>query len=205
MPDGSTLLVALRDPADDRAAQATFKKLIDGPIVVHTSKDAFLDWDALRRADRLRSLAELDLARASARPLLPPAKLTDYQLSRDGSFITFREDATEKTDYDVISGTQNHLKIATCRRSQRRDAGRRRQDAEDHDAALVRRWHACSRGPRKAKCSFRVSTRPKRAIDHAESRSRKPPASTSRDVDAGVESRIILRRSLQPRQREDRR
>ena len=112
LPDGSRLVVTLRDPAEDGKAQASFKKLIDGPIVVHTSKEAFLDWDQLRRSDRLRSLAELDPRTGDARVILPQTKLTDYQLSRDGSFVTFREDATEKTDYDVISGTNNHLKLA---------------------------------------------------------------------------------------------
>jgi dipeptidyl aminopeptidase/acylaminoacyl peptidase len=112
LPDGSKLLVALRDVKEDRAAQAAFKKVVDGPIVVHTSKDSFLDWDSLRRADRLRSLAELDPRTGQTRQLLAPLKLTDYQMARDGSFVTFREDATEKTDYDVISGTNNHLKIA---------------------------------------------------------------------------------------------
>jgi len=110
--DGSRLVVALRDVADDRKAQAAFRALTDGPIVVHTSKDAFLDWDQLRRNDRLRSWAELDPQTGETRSLLPATKLTDYQLSRDGSFVIFREDATEKTDYDVISGTNSHLKIA---------------------------------------------------------------------------------------------
>ena len=44
-------------------------------------------------------------------PILPPAKITSYQLSRDGSFVTFLEDATEKTSYDVISGTENNVKL----------------------------------------------------------------------------------------------
>jgi dipeptidyl aminopeptidase/acylaminoacyl peptidase len=111
LPDGSKLVVALRDVNDDRAAQAAFKKIVEGPIVVHTSKDALLDWDSLRRADRLRSLVELDPQTGETRTVVPRGKLTDHQLARDGSFITFREDATEKTDYDVISGTSNHLKI----------------------------------------------------------------------------------------------
>jgi dipeptidyl aminopeptidase/acylaminoacyl peptidase len=111
LPDGSKLVVALRDPAEDRAAQATFRKIVDGPVVVHTSKDSFLDWDTLRRADRLRSVAELDPRTGDARALMSPTKLTDYRLSRDASFIVFREDATEKTDYDVIFGTHNHLKM----------------------------------------------------------------------------------------------
>ena len=121
-------------PLKDRAARSAFKRLIDGPIVVHTSKDAFLDWDALRRGDRLRSLVELDPRTGEAQALLAPLKLTDYQVSRDGSFITFREDATEKTDYDVISGTNNHLKIAHCRND--KDAPRR-ENAEDGQSTLV--------------------------------------------------------------------
>jgi dipeptidyl aminopeptidase/acylaminoacyl peptidase len=39
LPDGTRLLVALRDGAEDRAAQAAFKRLIEGPTIVHTSKD----------------------------------------------------------------------------------------------------------------------------------------------------------------------
>ena len=112
LADGSRLVVARRDAAGDRAAHAMFKTLVDGPIVVHSSKDSFLEWDALRRAERLRELVALDPRSGDARSMLPKTKLTDYQLSRDGSFLTFREDVTEKTDYDVISGTQNHLKLS---------------------------------------------------------------------------------------------
>jgi dipeptidyl aminopeptidase/acylaminoacyl peptidase len=112
LPDGSKLVVATRDVAEDRRAQAAFKRLIDGPIIVHSSKDPFLDWDAMRRSDRLRALVELDPRTGDARTLLPATRLTDYRLGRDGSFIAFREDATEKTDYDVIFGTHNYLKIA---------------------------------------------------------------------------------------------
>jgi dipeptidyl aminopeptidase/acylaminoacyl peptidase len=111
-PDGSRLVVATRDPAEDRAARVLFRRMVDGPIIVHTSKDAFLDWDALRRADRLRALVELDPRSGESRQVLPPTRLTDYQVSREGTFVTYREDATEKTDYDVIFGTQNHLKLA---------------------------------------------------------------------------------------------
>jgi dipeptidyl aminopeptidase/acylaminoacyl peptidase len=112
LPDGSRLLVALRDAAVDAEAQTAFKRVVDGPIVVHSSKEPFLEWDALRRADRLRSLAAIDPRTGDAQPLLAQTKLTDYELARDGTFIVFREDATEKTDYDVIFGTHNALKVA---------------------------------------------------------------------------------------------
>ena len=110
-PDGSTLLVALRDAADERAARAAFKRLVEAPIVVHSSQEPFIDWDALRRSDRRVSLAELDPRTGDARAVLAPTKITDYQPARDGSFVVFREDVTEKTNYDVIGGTDNALKI----------------------------------------------------------------------------------------------
>lgn len=112
LPDGSSLLVALRDTSEDRAFRARFDKLTTGPIVVHSSTDPFLDWDALRRSDRLRSLARLNPATGETSLVLATTKITNYQLARDGSFVTFLEDATEKTDYDVISGTQNQVKLA---------------------------------------------------------------------------------------------
>lgn len=110
-PDGSKLVVTTREIADDRAAQATFKRLVDGPIIVHSSQDAFLDWDSMRRGDRLRTLVELDPRSGEVRTLVPATRMTDYRLTRDGAAITYREDATEKTDYDVIFGTHNHLKL----------------------------------------------------------------------------------------------
>ncbi|HXG86937.1 MAG TPA: hypothetical protein VNJ02_01270, partial [Vicinamibacterales bacterium] len=111
LPDGSRLLAAVRTAEADRAARDAFRKLVDGPVIVHRSQDTFLDWDGLRRSDRLRALFELDPRTGERHQVLDSTKITDYQLSRDGSFITFREDATEKTDYDVISGTQNSLRL----------------------------------------------------------------------------------------------
>jgi dipeptidyl aminopeptidase/acylaminoacyl peptidase len=112
LPDGSKLIVATRDIADDRAAQAAFTRLANGPIIVHSSADPFLDWDQMRRLERTRALVELDPRTGETRVMLPTTRMTDYRVGRDGRFVTFREDATEKTDYDVIFGTHNHLKVA---------------------------------------------------------------------------------------------
>ncbi len=105
-PDGAKLFVALRNPDDDKAAQASFKTLVTGPIVVQSSKP-FLDWDAMSRANRKRTLAEIDPATGSATTVVPAAAMTSYQPARDGSFVTWLEDSTEKTSYDVIFGTDN--------------------------------------------------------------------------------------------------
>ena len=107
--DDGRLFVALRSPADDLAAQAQFKNITTAPIVVQSSKP-FLDWDALSRANRRRSLAEIDPASGAATVIVSPAPITNYQQSRDGSLVTWLEDATEKTNYDVIFGTDNAIR-----------------------------------------------------------------------------------------------
>jgi dipeptidyl aminopeptidase/acylaminoacyl peptidase len=109
-PDGARLFVALRSADDDKAAQAAFKSLVSGPVVVQSSKP-FLDWDAMSRGNRRRSLAEVDPATGAAMLMVPAAPITSYQLSRDGSFVTWMEDATEKTNYDVIFGTDNAVRM----------------------------------------------------------------------------------------------
>jgi dipeptidyl aminopeptidase/acylaminoacyl peptidase len=108
-PDGAKLFVALRSPADDLAAQAAFKTIVAGPVVVQSSKP-FLDWDAMSRANRRRSLAEIDPATGAATVLVPPTAITNYQAARDGSLVTWLEDSTEKTNYDVIFGTDNAVR-----------------------------------------------------------------------------------------------
>ena len=108
-PDGTRLFVALRSPADDQAAQTAFKTLTAGPVVVQSSKP-FLDWDAMSRANRRRSLAEIDPVTGSATVVVAPAAITNYQLARDGTFVNWLEDNTEKTNYDVIFGTDNAVR-----------------------------------------------------------------------------------------------
>jgi dipeptidyl aminopeptidase/acylaminoacyl peptidase len=111
-PDGTKLFVALRSPVEDRAAQAAFKTLVSGPIVVQSSKP-FLDWDAMRRSNRKQALAEIDPATGAANVIVPAAPITNYELARDGSLVTWLEDSTTKTSYDVIFGTDNAARMLT--------------------------------------------------------------------------------------------
>ena len=108
--DDSRLIVALRNPEHDRAAAERFKALTDGPIIVQSSKDPFLDWDALQRATRTRAIASLDPVTGEAATILPDRKISSYRVTRDSRLVTFMEDVTEKTDYDTIGGTLNALR-----------------------------------------------------------------------------------------------
>jgi dipeptidyl aminopeptidase/acylaminoacyl peptidase len=119
-PDGTGLIVALRSPDLDREARARFLALTEGPIVVHSSTEPFLEWDALQRNTRSRTIATINVRDGSVRTLLPQGKITSYQASRDGSFMTIMEDVTAKTDYDVIGGTENVLKYLDTRSGETR-------------------------------------------------------------------------------------
>ena len=109
-PDGTSLVVALRNAELDREARKTFQTLTDGPVVVHKSSDPFLEWDLLNRSSRARSIAALDPRTGAIRAVVPQGRISSYQVARDGSFMTVMEDVTAKTDYDTIGGTDNNLK-----------------------------------------------------------------------------------------------
>ena len=113
-----------KSAARDREAADRFKTLTEGPIVVHSSKDPFLEWDALNRVNRRRTLASVDVASGDVKVLLPERALASHTVARDGTFITFMEDVTDKTDYDTIGGTSSALRLvrptARCGRSPRR-------------------------------------------------------------------------------------
>ncbi len=109
--DDARIILALRSRERDEEARKRFRSLTDGPIIVHSSKEPFLEWDDLGRIARWRSLAEVDLATGQPRIVLPERKLSSFTVARDGTFITFQEDVTAKTDYDVIGGTENALRM----------------------------------------------------------------------------------------------
>jgi dipeptidyl aminopeptidase/acylaminoacyl peptidase len=108
-PDGARVIVAMRSPEREREAAERFTQLTKGPVIVHTSRDPFLEWDDLGRASRWRTVSEIDVATGPVTERLPERKLNSYTVSRDGSLIVYQEDATEKTDYDTIGGTESRL------------------------------------------------------------------------------------------------
>ena len=112
-PDGTKVIVSMRLPDRDRQAAAKFKALTEGPIVVQSSSAPFLEWDDLSREAKWRNVAEIDVATGAVSDRLPERKMSNFQVGRDNSFVVFQEDATEKTDYDVIGGTDNRLLVWT--------------------------------------------------------------------------------------------
>jgi dipeptidyl aminopeptidase/acylaminoacyl peptidase len=119
-PDGASLVVALRNAELDREARRTFTTLTEGPVVVHTSSEPFLEWDLLRRSANTRTVALLNPATGAVRPVVPQGRISSYQVARDGTFMSVMEDVTAKTDYDSIGGTENDLKFVDLKTGQAR-------------------------------------------------------------------------------------
>jgi len=111
LPDDKRLVVTCRSAQWDKEGADRFRTLTQGPVIVHGSKEPFLEWDALRRSSRRRTIVELDPATGQVAPLLTDAMVSSYTLARDGSFVTFLQDVTEKTDYEEINGTLNDVRL----------------------------------------------------------------------------------------------
>ena len=107
--DSARVVVAMRTPGREKEGAQRFAGLTQGPIIVHTSKDPVLDWDDLNQSNRWRLVSEIDVRTGAVTDRMPEKRLNAYTLSRDGSIVVFQEDATEKTDYDVIGGTESRL------------------------------------------------------------------------------------------------
>jgi dipeptidyl aminopeptidase/acylaminoacyl peptidase len=108
-PDGGRVTLSMRSPARERAAADRFAALTRGPIIVHSSKDPFLEWDDMNRFNRWRNVVDVDVATGGVTTRVPERKITSYRASRDGASFVLQEDATEKTDYETIGGTENRL------------------------------------------------------------------------------------------------
>jgi len=107
--DGTRVLVALRTDGWKRAATAEFDRMTRGPVFVQDGSDPFLAWDKLRREGNVRAVYTIDVASGKATELLPAGMYAQYQLTEDDSLLTWSDDVTRKTDYDVIFGTETKL------------------------------------------------------------------------------------------------
>ncbi len=114
--DATSLVFSLHTLDWKKRAQEQFARQTVGPIFVQSSKDPFLAWDDIRRLGNVRSIVAYEVATAKTRELLPEAMIASYGVAEDGSVITYNEDITKKTDYDVIFGSENKALVApaTC-------------------------------------------------------------------------------------------
>ena len=107
--DGRRVIFALHTTSWRKAVQDSFATMTKGPVFVQSSTDPFLSWDALRRAAFARSIVAYELSTAKLTELLPETNVVTWNVTNDGSTVTYNEDITKKTDYDIIFGTESKL------------------------------------------------------------------------------------------------
>ena len=108
--DGGELLVAVRGAGWRGEARKKFDAETNATVVVHASTEPFLAWDDMRRMSAIRSVIACDVRSGAHREVIGETRISSYALLEDGSAVTYAEDVTKKTDYDVIFGVDNEVK-----------------------------------------------------------------------------------------------
>jgi dipeptidyl aminopeptidase/acylaminoacyl peptidase len=109
--DGGSLLLSLRPEGWRDEAQEEFARLTKGPIVVQSSEERFLAWEALRRRSGIRSMVRYEIESGAISELIPTMALAGRRITADRTHIVYDEDITEETSYDVIFGRTSTVKV----------------------------------------------------------------------------------------------
>jgi dipeptidyl aminopeptidase/acylaminoacyl peptidase len=110
--DGARLVLALRAADWHTKAAARFQQEARGPVIVHSSKDPFLNWIALRRLSLERSVWSLAPAGGEWKELAPEGRRASYRITEDGSALIVNEDLVQKTDYDSLGAGEARVEVA---------------------------------------------------------------------------------------------
>ena len=111
LADGRRLVVAVRPEGWARDAQARFEAEVHGPIVVRSSEEPFLSWEAIRRLDLRRVPALLDVSNGRYAMLEADSLIGGFDVTADGALLRVESDITEETSYDEIFGRESALKV----------------------------------------------------------------------------------------------
>ena len=110
-PDGTKIYFTTRAADWETRSAALFKSTTSAPVIVMDTEAPFLQWEEIRRMDRLVIPAFWDLKAQKLTDLLPETPLLSLRLTKDGTALLFERDVTEKTNYNIIFGTKNQLEV----------------------------------------------------------------------------------------------
>jgi dipeptidyl aminopeptidase/acylaminoacyl peptidase len=141
LPDGSGVVFPMYAAEWEREARERFLHEVHGPIVVRSSANDFLSWEAIRRMGLTRSLGVARVGNGAVEELLEETSLAGWELTRDGAWIRLELDITEGTDYDRIFGRDHRVVL---RRLHHEGSGVRVGEEEReilaNDRGLTLRW-----------------------------------------------------------------
>ncbi len=121
LPDGSGVLLALRDEGWEERARQEFVAATAGPVIVHDSREPFLKWDGLRNLNSLTIPALVDLRTREVTELISEeGNYGSLRFAEDGTFLTFVETFPQKTTYTRSGGAQYELSLLDLQTMERR-------------------------------------------------------------------------------------
>ncbi len=103
------LIVGLRDAGWRAKSHQAFEAETNAPIVVHSSKEPFLQWIGLRRLASDRTVVALDVNTGQARELAAPALRNQTRVTADGAYLVTFDDIEKKTDYENLGMSDSRV------------------------------------------------------------------------------------------------
>ena len=146
LPDGSGVVFPMYTASWERETRERFLQEVNGPIVVRSSGNDFLSWEAIRRQGLTRSLALARVADAQVHEILEEPALSGWDITRDGQWLRLVLDITEKTDYDRIFGRDHRIVLRPLEGSgPEMLVGDAEREVVANDRGLTLRWSANGR------------------------------------------------------------
>lgn len=108
-PDGSGIIIALRDEHWAEASRRMFLEATEGPITVYDSRKPFLKWDEIRNMSSLQIMALVDVKSRTVTELLPEGRYSELRIAGGRPHFSFVRSFPIKTSYERSGGSEYEL------------------------------------------------------------------------------------------------
>lgn len=105
-PDGSSLIIQVKEGGWLERAMALYNEATKGPIVVYDGSKPFLKWDEIGAVNSLSSVVKVNISNGRVEKLLGESNYSAVDISQDGNYLRFTESFPEKTSYERNQGTK---------------------------------------------------------------------------------------------------
>ncbi|MCP4709550.1 MAG: S9 family peptidase [Planctomycetes bacterium] len=114
--NGQKLFFALREDGWKEESKEMFETAANGPVIIHDTDEPFLKWDAMKNRDQLKVPVMYDREAERLTKLLPELKLQSIRVTKNGQYMIFERNLTEKTSYER-GGRKRQMEVLEIGRS----------------------------------------------------------------------------------------
>ncbi|MFC2164488.1 alpha/beta hydrolase family protein [Acidobacteriota bacterium] len=109
-PDGTGLILSMREKDWEGKSRAIFKEATEGPIVVYDSSEPFLKWEAIHMEAAKIWIGHVTLKTGDVKEILSEGLYVDTRLAKDSKYMTYIQVYPIKTDYTRKGGIEFELR-----------------------------------------------------------------------------------------------